>query len=89
MTKFADYGINRHAVSAVVYRKGRRIGEHPFKVRLRNRKVWFFPVKVYSIWVPPAIRVYGLDGGRILDIECATNDIAKELRDRLIKDMPE
>ncbi|CAB4138966.1 hypothetical protein UFOVP346_10 [uncultured Caudovirales phage] len=82
-----DYhNLNPYVISTIQWKKGERIGQHPYKEKLRERKSWFYEPSILGFWLRPAVLAYGSNRGLLLKVTFNSNKAAEEYYTRLVKE---
>lgn len=78
-------GINPLTISKITWRKFRRIGTHPSKLKYLKKKhpvsafFGLYEADIYDGYYPPRVIIFGSNGQGLRTISCRNNDHAEKL----------
>lgn len=90
MTKLV-YGMNPLHIAHVEFRPARRLGDHPYKAKLFEKKhPWMAAIvgnpyasRMFDMWWPASVSVIGPCGREIKHIPCSSNREAYDIKEDL------
>lgn len=83
--------INPLVISSITYKKAKRIGYHPYYLKIMRKKkpisgfFGFYNQCIFDCFYKAEVQIRGSDGSILKIITCSSNDRAKELCDDLTK----